>query len=219
MSNQSPYASAFASVPETDPTYLAFAAGQGFREAEASAYTALKQNAIHQAFEDSIPGLVLQAQQKALDTTKTYGDAGAWRTGARVQAQARDAANFQSELTMRNNAQQSGQNDLAAQLAAHIADLRIDTTQAGLQARNNSALSQAALGQQAFVNGQTTTASAPGYTGLNPNVIAGLTQPTQPTTVTPPAGNPYAPVTPAPTTPVTNEPSGGGGAAGGFRVQ
>lgn len=158
----SPAATIGQPIPETDPAYLLFAAGQGYRETEAQAYTALRQNAIHQAFQDQMPGMILAGQKQALGTEKTYGDAGAWRTGGRIQAQANDASDLQAKITAANDAQQQQQNDLAAQLADHIANLRMDTSQAALQAREQNALTTAGLGQQAFVNGtQTGTAVVP----------------------------------------------------------
>jgi hypothetical protein len=189
-------------IPETDPAYLLFAAGQGYREQEARAYTALRQNAIHQAFQDQLPGMILQGQQTALATTKNYADNGAWRTGARVQEQARNASDLQSKITAANNAQQSQQDDLAAQLADHIANLNMDTSQAALQARENSALSTAAMGQQAFVNGTTMNSAnaipanlLPGNgVTSSPYTAPGATPPTS--SATPGANNPPAPSSP-----------------------
>lgn len=140
------------SIPETDPTYLSFAAGQGWRAAEATAYTALKQNAIHSAYQDQLPSLMLAGQQQALATNKTFGEAGDWRSGARVQQQSRDAADLQNKITTANDSQQAQQNDLQAQLAAHISNLQMDTSQAALEARQNSALNTAAQGSQAYTN-------------------------------------------------------------------
>lgn len=146
------------SIPETDPTYLSFAAGQGFRAAEATAYTALKQNAIHQAYQDQLPAMILSAQNQALSTNKTYGEAGDYRSGARLQQQGRDTAQFENQVTTANNSQQAQQNDLQAQLAAHIADLQMDTSSAALEARNNNALNTAAQGSQAYVAPSQTSA-------------------------------------------------------------
>lgn len=155
-------------LPETDPAYLAFANGQGWREAEARSYTALRQNAIHQAYQDQLPGMILSGQQQMLGTTNQFGGNGAWRTGARIQQQGRDEAGFQAKVTQANDAQQQQQNDLAAQLAAHISNLRMDTSQARLEAANNAALSQAGMGQQAYVSPAASQSSA-----ANPNNSTG----------------------------------------------
>lgn len=155
-------------IPETDPSYLAFAAGQGWREAEAQAYTALKQNAIYQAYQDQLPKLILNAQQTALGTAHTYGDAGAWRTGGRVQEQARNTADFENSITSLNDTQQSQQNDLEAQLAAHIANLQMDTSQARLEAAQNASLQTAAQGSQAYTAPSSSQTSATQANAANP---------------------------------------------------